>query len=76
MSKNESGQDKAQLNTLVEQLKSKLKNFVVIDRQGELVGEVKDLILDTNHQLSLVLSQIATAPRSRMFLISSKLRRN
>jgi len=39
MSKNESGQDKAQLNTLVEQLKSKLKNFVVIDRQGELVGE-------------------------------------
>jgi len=38
MSKNESGQDKAQL-TLVEQLKSKLKNFVVIDRQGELVGE-------------------------------------
>jgi len=41
MSKNESGQDKAQLNTL-EQLKSKLKNFVVIDRQGELVGEVKD----------------------------------
>jgi len=72
MSKNESGQDKAQLNTLVEQLKSKLKNFVVIDRQGELVGEVKDL-MDTNHQLSLVLSQIATAPRSRMFLISSKL---
>jgi len=65
--------DKTRLSsTLVEQLKSKLKNFVVIDRQGELVGEVKDLILD-NHQLSLVLSQIATAPRSRMFLISSKL---
>lgn len=72
MSKNESVQ-KAQLNTSVEQLKSKLKNFVVINRQGELLGEVKDLILDTNRQLSLVLSQIATVPPSRMFLISSKL---
>lgn len=72
MSKNESVQ-KAQLNTSVEQLKSKLKNFVVINSQGELLGEVKDLILDTNRQLSLVLSQIATVPPSRMFLISSKL---
>jgi uncharacterized protein (TIGR02271 family) len=73
MSNNESVQEKARLNTLVEQLKSKLKNFVVIDRQGELLGEVKDLILDNNRQLNLVVSQMGTAQSLRRFLLSSKL---
>lgn len=63
----------AQLNTLVEKLRSKLKNFAVMDRQGELMGEVKDLILDTNRQINLVVGTLATEPRFRLFLLSSKL---
>ena len=69
----ESSKDDARLNTLVEQLKSKLINFILLDRQGELIGEVKDLILDTNRQLNLVVSPLAPAPRSRFFLLNSKL---
>ena len=68
----ESSKDDARLNTLVEQLRSKLANFVLLDRQGELIGEVKDFILDANHQLNLVGSLLALAPGSRCFLVSSK----
>ena len=68
----ESSKDDARLNTLVEQLKSKLANFVLLDKQGELIGEVKDFILDANHQLNLVGSPLALAPGSRCFLVSSK----
>jgi len=39
-------------------------------RQGELVGEVKDLI-DVNHQLSFISNSYSFS--SRMFLISSNL---
>ena len=68
----ESSKDDARLNTLVEQLRSKLANFVLLDRQGELIGEVKDFILDANHQLKLVGAPLALAPGSRCFLLSSK----
>lgn len=72
MSNNESVKNNARINTLVEKLRSKLRNFVVMDRQGELMGEVKDLILDTNRQLNLVVSQLANN-QNRSFLLISKL---
>lgn len=65
--------DNVQLETLVEQLKSKLNNFVVLDGQGEVIGEVKDLSLDTTRQLNLVVSQLNPEPRARLFLLNSKL---
>lgn len=68
----ESGKDDARINALVEKLRIKLKNFAVLDRQGELIGEVKDLILDINRQLNLVVSQAATGSY-RVFLLSSKI---
>ncbi|RCJ23116.1 hypothetical protein A6S26_00725 [Nostoc sp. ATCC 43529] len=43
-------------NTLLATLKHKVKNFVVFDSQGELVGKVQDLIVDSNHRLNLVIS--------------------
>jgi len=43
-------------NTLLASLKHKVKNFVVFDSQGELVGKVQDLIVDSNHRLNLVIS--------------------
>ncbi len=43
-------------NTLLASLKNKVKNFLVFDSQGELVGKVQDLIVDSNHRLNLVIS--------------------
>jgi len=61
------------IDTLVEKLRKKLDNFVVIDTQGERIGEVKDLVLDANRQLNLVVSQFTTDTYSRLFLLVSKL---
>ncbi|WP_250122413.1 DUF2382 domain-containing protein [Chroococcidiopsis sp. CCMEE 29] len=61
------------IDALVEKLRQKLNNFVVIDPQGEQIGEVKDLILDANRQLNLVVSQVTTDTYSRLFLLVSKL---
>ena len=73
MNNDESVQNNARLNNLVEKLRSKLKNFAVMDRQGQLMGEVKDLILDTNRQLNLVVSRLANDQSDRLFLLVSKL---
>lgn len=69
----ESVKDSTRIDALVEKLKSKLKDFAVMDRQGELVGEVKDLVLDTNRQLNLVVSKMVGDQGSRLFLLISKL---
>lgn len=63
----------ARIKTLVEKLRSKMKDFTVVDRQGELMGEVKDLILDANSQLNLVVSRLANVQSSRLLLLISKL---
>ncbi|MEH2241326.1 DUF2382 domain-containing protein [Nostoc sp.] len=46
-------------STSLADLKEKVKNFVVIDRQGQLVGVVHDLIVDANRRLNLVISNQA-----------------
>lgn len=76
MTNNESVKINAGINTLAEKLRSKLKDFAVLDRQGQLMGQVKDLILDNNRQLNLVVSRLTTAPRSSLFLLKSKLIQN
>lgn len=43
-------------STSLADLKKKVKDFAVIDRQGQLVGMVYDLIVDTNRRLNLVIS--------------------
>ncbi|MBH8554872.1 DUF2382 domain-containing protein [Nostocaceae cyanobacterium CENA357] len=48
---------KSSIHTLLETLKKKVKDFVVIDKQGQSVGKVKDLVLDANHRLNLVIFQ-------------------
>jgi sporulation protein YlmC with PRC-barrel domain len=47
----------ASIHTLLETLKNKVRDFSVTDRQGQIVGKVKDLILDANRRLNLVISQ-------------------
>ncbi|MBE9197571.1 DUF2382 domain-containing protein [Nodularia sp. LEGE 06071] len=52
-------EQKASIQTLLETLKNKVRDFAVTDRQGQIVGKVKDLILDANRRLNLVIFQQA-----------------
>ncbi|BAY73888.1 hypothetical protein NIES25_02960 [Nostoc linckia NIES-25] len=56
-------------NTLLANLKHKVKNFVVFDSQGELVGNVQDLIVDSNNRLNLV---IISNPVHQEILVSNQ----
>ncbi|MEH1881780.1 YsnF/AvaK domain-containing protein [Nostoc sp.] len=46
-------------NTSIADLKKKVNNFAVFDRQGQLIGVVHDLIVDANRRLNLVISNRA-----------------
>ncbi|MEH2161480.1 MAG: DUF2382 domain-containing protein [Nostoc sp.] len=47
-------------STSIADLRNKVNNFTVFDRQGQLVGVVHDLIVDTNRRLNLVISNQAS----------------
>ena len=60
--------------SLLETLRQKVQNFAVLDMQGEAVGEVKNLVLDANRQLNLVVSEDPNPlHNNRFFLLPSKL---
>ncbi|OUL19918.1 DUF2382 domain-containing protein [Nostoc sp. 106C] len=45
------------VSKLLENLGSKVRNFAVLDKKGQLVGEVRELVLDAGNRLNLVISQ-------------------
>ncbi|MEA5514295.1 YsnF/AvaK domain-containing protein [Nodularia sp. UHCC 0506] len=49
--------EQTNIQPLLETLKNKIQDFSVSDRQGQIVGKVKDLILDANRRLNLVIAQ-------------------
>jgi stress response protein YsnF len=72
--------DKESYNTrvssLLEKLRRKVKNFSVLDKQGELVGEVKDLVVGANRQLNFVISKLGEdqgVEKNGFFLLLSNL---
>lgn len=69
----ESTNNNLRVTNLIEKLRTKLKNFLVLDKQGQFVGEVEDLILDQNRQLNLVVSKSTTEHGANSFLLISKL---
>ncbi|MDM9380524.1 DUF2382 domain-containing protein [Chlorogloeopsis sp. ULAP01] len=82
MFSNSTTPNKEHINTLLNNLIRRIRNFAVLDKQGKLIGRVKDLILDFHHQLNLMVSQIYehqegdTKPiqeNHHYFLLSSKL---
>jgi uncharacterized protein (TIGR02271 family) len=73
MSNKELVESNPHVYSLVEKLRSAVSNFTVVDKQGRLLGEVKELILDNNCQLNFVVGQFATAHSPRLFLLLSKL---
>lgn len=50
---------KTRTSTSLADLRKKVKDFAVIDKQGQLVGVVHDLIVDANRRLNLVISNQA-----------------
>lgn len=69
----ESIKETAQINSSVEKLRIKLKNFIVVDKQSEIVGEIQDIILEDNRQINFVISQNYNPQSPRLFLLISKL---
>ncbi|MBG1265823.1 DUF2382 domain-containing protein [Nostoc sp. WHI] len=53
------GQANTNTRTSLADLKKKVKDFAVIDKQGQLIGVVHDLIVDANRRLNLVISNQA-----------------
>ncbi|GAA6620030.1 DUF2382 domain-containing protein [Scytonema sp. NUACC26] len=62
----------ARISTLLESLRQKVRNFTIIDRQNQIIGEVKDLIIDAKRQISFVVSAKLNETH-QSFLLSSKL---
>jgi stress response protein YsnF len=67
----ESMQHNLRLKVLMEQLKNKLYNFSVFDKQGLLVGQVKDVTLGNARQLNLVIAEAEAYNGKREFLLRS-----
>ncbi len=61
------------ISTVLENLRNKVKNFAVVDNHGQLVGEVRDLIIDANRQLNIIVSKIVTHGSNGLYRLSSKL---
>ncbi|RUR72673.1 DUF2382 domain-containing protein [Chlorogloeopsis fritschii PCC 9212] len=49
---------KEHISTLADNLIRRIRNFSVLDKHIKLIGRVRDLILDSHHQLNLMVSEI------------------
>jgi len=59
---------------LIDKLKSKVNNFDVVDKQGRLIGKVKDLVVNANRQLNFVVEKLSQSNETNIFvLLSGKL---
>ncbi len=50
------------VHDLLHKLIRKIRNFAVIDRQGLLIGRVRDLIIDYNHKVNLIVTSFTPLP--------------
>ncbi|MEO1763486.1 MAG: DUF2382 domain-containing protein [Cyanobacteria bacterium J06629_18] len=55
--------------SLISKLKSKVDNFDVIDKQGRLIGKVKDLVVNANRQLNFVIENLSRNNAKIPFLL-------
>ena len=67
----ESAQNNLRIKVLLEKLRSKLKNFSVMDKLGHLMGVVKEIHLDQSRQLNLVIAEADTHNKPHFFLLRS-----
>ncbi|MBW4435399.1 MAG: DUF2382 domain-containing protein [Pelatocladus maniniholoensis HA4357-MV3] len=50
------------VHDLLNKLIRKIRNFAVIDRQGLLIGRVRDLIIDYNHKVNIIVTSFTPLP--------------
>ena len=66
-------QQNTRISTLLESLRKKVKKYAVVDKQGQIIGEVKDLIVDTNRHLGFVITKTVEQEKNRCFELRSNL---
>ena len=71
LNKLESYQHNLRIKVLMEKLKTKLKNFSILDNNGFVMGRVKDVAIDSARQLNLVVSEADNYNDPRLFLLRS-----
>lgn len=69
--KTESAKDNIRIRVLLEKLRSKLRNFALIDRRGHQVGFIQDAKLDRDRQLYLVIEYEDTYLGAHLFVLKS-----
>jgi stress response protein YsnF/sporulation protein YlmC with PRC-barrel domain len=67
----EAGKHNLRIKVLLEKLRNKLKTFALLDNNGNFVGEVKDVKLDSDRQLNLVVAETAPDGSTRLVLLRS-----
>ena len=68
-SNNTSKQKPRNVISLTSKLKSKVNNFDVVDKQGRLIGKVKDLVINANRQLNFVIENLSSSNGKNNFLL-------
>ncbi|MEA5596176.1 DUF2382 domain-containing protein [Rivularia sp. UHCC 0363] len=71
--KNDSNQKSSKVVDLLEKLRSKVKNFDVVDQQGRFIGKVKDLMVNPNRQLNFVIEKTSQNHQTNLLLLNGKL---
>lgn len=66
--------ERSHFNSLIEKLKKKLKNFFVVNLQGERIGTIKDIIVDRQQQLQLMISPEIQNSHSTLQLNSKQIK--
>lgn len=67
----ELGKNNLRIRVLLEKLRTKLRDFTVVDRLGHQIGQVKDAKLDSARSLNLVIYQQDSSQGDRLFLLRS-----
>ncbi|MGB3207003.1 MAG: DUF2382 domain-containing protein [Crinalium sp.] len=68
----EPGKHNLRIKVLLDKLRNKLNNFAVLGKGGSYLGEVKDVKLDRERQLNLVIAQNGSEGELRGVLLKSK----
>ena len=64
--------NKSRINDLLEQLRKKLTSFEVISLRGQILGRIRNFILDKSRRLYMVIPQSDAQVDSPVYLLSSK----
>lgn len=63
----------AKITSLIANLNAKVGNFLVVDRNGDSVGRVKEVILDSNRQINFIISDDSSEVQTHLFLLKGQL---